>query len=71
MLWRAVVILGGGGYVAYRVALATAILRARRAGDPAREQRLRTRGFGLYRWAAVVLVVLFVFLTFAVWANSR
>lgn len=71
MLWRAVVILGGGGYVAYRVALATAILRARRAGDLAREQRLRTRGFGLYRWAAVVLVVLFVFLTFAVWANSR
>jgi hypothetical protein len=71
MLWRAVVVLGGGGYIAYRVALATAILRARRAGDVVREQRLRTRGFGLHRWVVGVLLVLFLVLLLATWVNTR
>lgn len=71
MLYRIAIFLAGGGYLAYRVALALEILRARRAGDVAREQRLRTRGFGIYRWVAVVLLVLIVLLTALLWMSSR
>jgi hypothetical protein len=71
MLYRIAIILLGGGYVAYRVALAVQILKAKRSGDIERERRLRTHGFGLYRWAAGAAVVVFLVLVLIVWANSR
>jgi hypothetical protein len=71
MLWRIVVIVGGLGFVAYRAALWLEIRKARRAGDIAREQQLRRHGFGLYRWAALCLLVFMVLLTALVWSNSR
>lgn len=71
MAYRIAIILLGGGYVAYRVALAVEILKAKRAGDSERERRLRTHGFGLYRWAAAAVIVVFVVLVVIVWSNSR
>jgi hypothetical protein len=71
MLYRVVVILLGGGYIAYRVSLALQILKAKRSGDLERERRLRTHGFGLYRWAAGAAVVVFLVLVVIVWSNSR
>ena len=71
MLYRVAIILLGGGYIAYRVSLAVQILKAKRAGDVARERRLRTHGFGLYRWAAGAAVVVFLVLVVIVWSNSR
>jgi hypothetical protein len=71
VLWRIVVIVGGLGFVAYRVALWLEVRKARRSGDTAREQHLRTHGFGLYRWAALAVVVFTILLAALVWANSR
>jgi hypothetical protein len=71
MLLRVTIIVLGGGFVAYRVALAREIIRAKRAGDIAREQRLRRSGFGLHRWAFGALVVFVLFLVLLIWANSR
>ncbi|HEX4472127.1 MAG TPA: hypothetical protein VH085_09170 [Nocardioides sp.] len=71
MLYRVGVILLGGGYIAYRVSLALQILKAKRSGDLERERRLRTHGFGLYRWAAGAAVVVFLVLVVIVWSNSR
>jgi hypothetical protein len=71
MLWRVVIILVGGGYVAYRFTLAAQILRAKRVGDVEREQQLRTRGFGVYRWVVLCLLVFIVLLTALFWLNSR
>jgi hypothetical protein len=71
MLLRVAIILVGVGFVAYRVALALEIGRARRSGDVARERRLRTRGFGIYRWVLAVVVVVIVLLTALVWLNSH
>jgi hypothetical protein len=71
MLWRVAVILVGGSFVAYRAALWLEIRKARKAGDAAREERLRSRGFGLYRWILLCLVLFVVALTLLVWSNSR
>ena len=71
MLWRVAIILAGVGFVAYRVALALEIRRARRAGDVARERRLRTHGFGLYRWVLLAVLVLIALLSVLVWLSSR
>jgi hypothetical protein len=70
MLWRAVVILVGGGFVFYRVTLWLEIRRARRAGDAEREKWLRGRGLRLVRGIAVVVVVLVLLLTLLIWRNS-
>lgn len=48
-------------YVGYRAAVALEIARAKRRGDAARVDHLRTHGFGLYRWllgGAVMLMLL-------------
>jgi hypothetical protein len=71
MLWRVVVIAVGIGFVAYRGALWLEIRKARRAGDRAREEHLRRHGFGLYRWAALLVLIFTVLLTALVWSNSR
>jgi hypothetical protein len=71
MLWRVAVVLVGAGFVAYRVALWLAIRKATRSGDLARLERLRSRGFGLYRWLVVCLLVFIVLLSLVVWHNSR
>ena len=71
MLWRVVVILGGVGFVVYRVALAREIRRARKAGDLARERHLRRHGFGLYRWALAAVLIVVAVLLLIVWSNSR
>ena len=70
MLWRAAVILVGGGYVLYRVTLWWEIRQARRAGDRAREQWLRGRGLRLVRGVAVIVVLLFLLLSVLIWRNS-
>jgi hypothetical protein len=71
MLWRAAIVVVGGGYVAYRLWLAVQIARAKRAGDRERERRLRTLSFRLLRWAFACLLVFIVALTLLVWSNSR
>ena len=71
MLWRVVVVLGALGFVAYRFALAREIRRAHRAGDLARERRLRSRGFGLYRWALALALLLIALFVLVFWSNSR
>jgi hypothetical protein len=71
VLFRFAIILLGGGYVAYRVSLAMQILKAKRAGDRERERHLRRHGFGLHRWAAGAVVVVFLVLVVIVWANAR
>jgi len=71
MLWRVAIILVGGGYVAYRIALAVQIVKAKRTGDVELEQRLRTRGFGVFRWVVLCLLVFLVLLTALFWLNSR
>jgi hypothetical protein len=71
MLFRVAIILLGGGYVVYRVALALQIIKAQRGGDVAREQHLRRHGFGFYRWVAGGVAVLFLVLVVIVWANAR
>jgi hypothetical protein len=71
MLWRAAVVLIGGGYVVYRVTLAVQIVRARRAGDLERERRLRSRAFGILHWTVGVLLIFTLLLTLVVWLNSR
>lgn len=71
MLWRVAIILVGGGYVAYRIWLLVQILKAKRAGDVERERRLRTLGFGAFRWVVVCLLVLIVLLTTVFWLDSR
>ena len=71
MLWRITIILVAAGFVLYRVSLALEIRKARRAGDTERERRLRTHGFGLYRWVALCLLVLIALLTALFWLNSR
>jgi hypothetical protein len=61
-MWLKIVVpLLAVAYVAYRASLALEIARARRRGDPARVEHLRTHGFGFYRFVlgtAVVLVLL-------------
>jgi hypothetical protein len=71
MVYRVAIVVLGVGYVAYRIALVVAISRAKRAGDSAREQWLRSHGFGLYRCAAALVAVLAVLLVLLVWSNSR
>jgi hypothetical protein len=71
MLWRVAVVLVAGGFVLYRVSLALEIRKARKAGDSEREQRLRSHGFGLYRWAVLCLLVFIALLTLLFWLNSR
>jgi hypothetical protein len=71
VLLRIVVIVGGLGFIAYRVALWLEIRKARRAGDVKRVEHLRRHGFGLYRWAVVFLLVFIALLTALFWANSR
>ena len=70
MLWRAAVIVIGGGYVVYRVSLWLELRRARRAGDVARVRHLLGRGQRLVGWTMLALVVLVVLLTALVWRNS-
>jgi hypothetical protein len=71
MLWRVAVVLVGGGFVLYRISLALEIRRARKAGDTEREQRLRSHGFGLYRWVVLSLLVFIALTTLLFWLNSR
>jgi hypothetical protein len=71
MLYRIAILAAGGGYIAYRVLLAVEILKAKRSGDVAREQRLRSRGFGLQRWAVAAALVIVVVLVAFVWSGSR
>jgi len=71
MLLRIMILVVGAGYVAYRIALAVEIIKATRAGDVAREQRLRTRGFGLYRWLVLGVLVFIALLTVVVWLGER
>jgi hypothetical protein len=70
MLWRAAVIVIGGGYVVYRVTVWLEIRKARRAGDAERERQLRGLGLRLVRYVAIFLVVLVVLITVLVARNS-
>jgi hypothetical protein len=71
MGYRIAIVLVGVAFAAYRVSFWVALWRARRAGDVVREQQLRRRGFGLYRWAAAAVVVFVVLLALLLWSNSR
>jgi hypothetical protein len=71
MLLRIAIIVLGGGYVAYRVAIAMEIIKARRTGDVVREQHLRRHGFGLHRWILGACAVVFLVLMVVLWADSR
>ncbi len=66
-MWLKIVVpLLAAAYVGYRAMLALEIARAKRRGDTARLDHLRTHGFGFYRFilgtTLVVLCLLVVFL---------
>lgn len=71
MAYRIAIVLLAVGFVVHRVALRWEIRKAHRSGDRKREEELRHRGFGLYRWALAAVGVLFVVLVVIVWSNSR
>jgi hypothetical protein len=71
MLWRAAVILVGVSFVAYRVAMWLEIRKAKKGGDVAREERLRSHGFGLYRWIVLCLLLFIIVLSLLIWSNAR
>ncbi len=68
-MWLKIVVpLLAVAYVGYRVTLALEISRAKRRGDTARFDHLRTHGFGFYRFVVgttlivICLLVLFLIL---------
>jgi hypothetical protein len=71
MLFRFAVPALALAYAGYRIALTLQIARAKRAGDTARLAELRTKGFGLYRWALRGALVLIVLLAILVMLESR
>lgn len=71
MLWRYFFLLAVGSFVVYRLSLAVQIGQAKRAGDTAREQRLRRLAFGLLHWVIGGMAVLVVLFTVLVMVNQR
>ena len=71
MLWRFFFLLAVASFVVYRISLAVQIARARRAGDTAREQRLRRWAFGLMHWVIGALALVAVLFTVLVMVNDR
>jgi hypothetical protein len=70
-VWLKVLVpLAAAAYAGYRLTLAVQIARARRAGDHARVERLTTRGFGLYRWAVALLILVILFLALLVFTRA-
>jgi hypothetical protein len=66
-MWLKIVVpLVAVAYIGYRATLALEIVRARRRGDTARLEHLRTHGFGFYRFVLgttlVVICLLALFL---------
>jgi hypothetical protein len=47
------------------------IRRAHRSGDLTRERRLRSHGFGLYKWALAAVLIFMAVLLLLVWSGSR
>ena len=71
-MWLKVVVpLLALGYVGYRAVLALEISRARRSGDTARLEHLRRHGFGLYRWAVGLTLVVIALLALFVVLETR
>jgi len=71
MLWRYFFLLAVGSFVVYRLTLAVQISQARRAGDTAREQRLRRLAFGLMHWVISGMAIIAVLFTVLVMVNER
>jgi hypothetical protein len=71
MLLRILVLTIATAYVAYRGYLAVQVVRARRAGDPGREQALRARALWAFRWAVGIWLLAGLFLVLLVVSNSR
>jgi hypothetical protein len=71
-MWLKIVVpLVAVAYVAYRAAVALEIVRAKRRGDAARVDHLRTHGFGLYRWLLGGALLLMFLLTLFVILETR
>ena len=71
MLLRAILLLVLLCLVAYRLTMARAVRRARRAGDTALERRLLTHGFRLYRYGLVAVAAFLLLLSLLVWSGSH
>jgi|1186.fasta_scaffold104343_2 hypothetical protein len=67
-MWlKVVVALVALAFVAYRGSVALEIFRARRRGDTARVEHLRTHGFGFFRFVlGTVVVIALLLLVFVV-----
>ena len=71
-MWLKVVVpLLAVANVAYRGALALEIWRAKRSGDSARVEHLRTHGFGLYRWLLGITLVVMALLALLLVLETR
>jgi hypothetical protein len=71
-MWLKVVVpLLAAGYVAYRVTLALEIARAKKRGDKARYDHLRTHGFGFYRFIVGTTVIVLCLLTLFLILEAR
>ena len=63
-MWLKIVVpLLAVAYIGYRVTLALEIARAKRRGDTARLDHLRTHGFGFYRFVVGTTVIVLCLLT--------
>jgi hypothetical protein len=71
MLWRFFFLVAVLSFVVYRLSLSMKIAKARRAGDTAREQRLRRFAFGLMHWVIGGMALVAVLFTVLVMVNDR
>ncbi len=71
-MWLKIVVpLLAVAYVGYRVTLALEIARAKRRGDTARFDHLRTHGFGFYRFVVGTTVIVLCLLTLFLILETR
>ena len=71
-MWLKIVVpLLAAAYIGYRVTLALEIARAKRRGDTARLDHLRTHGFGFYRFVVGTTVIVLCLLTLFLILETR
>ena len=71
-MWLKIVVpLLAVAYIGYRVTLALEIARAKRRGDTARLDHLRTHGFGFYRFVVGTTVIVLCLLTLFLILETR
>ena len=71
-MWLKIAVpLLAAAYIGYKVSVAWEIARAKRRGDTARVEQLRTHGFGFYRFVLGTVLVLLCLLTVLLVLETR